>query len=98
MKKIKKSKVINRNHPWELGECYFVRTVTMHLVGRLIEIYDKELVFEDASWVADSGRFHDALKNGSLSEVEPFLNDVILGRDTVIDSTVWTHSLPREQK
>lgn len=98
MKKAKTKKLVKNNHPWKLNKYYFIRTVTMHLVGQLIEIFDKELVLKDASWVADSGRFHDALKNGSLEEVEPFLNEVILGRDTVIDATIWTHALPREQK
>lgn len=84
--------------PWVVGTQYFVRTVTYHLVGRLTHVFDRELVFEDASWVADSGRWHHALGTGRLSEVEPFLGPVILGRGAVVDAAEWRHELPSEPK
>lgn len=86
------------NTHWKIGEKYFVRTVTMHLVGKLIFINNKEIVLSDASWVADSGRFNDALKKGSLNEVEPFIDDVIVNREALVDATLWKHKLPTEQK
>ncbi len=84
--------------PWQLGENYIIRTVTMIQLGRLDYVGEKELVLSSASWVADTGRFHDALKTGKLNEVEPFTNDVIVGRGSIIDASVWTHKLPKEQK
>lgn len=83
---------------WTVGKKYFIRTVTMHLVGKLIKITDKEMLLEDASWIADSGRFHDALKTGEFDEIEPFVNDVIVNRNSVIDATEWRFDLPKEQK
>jgi len=85
-------------YPWEIGEKYFIRTVTMHLVGKLIAVTDKELLLENASWIADSGRFHDALKSGKFDEVEPFINDVIVNQTSVIDATIFDHELPQCQK
>lgn len=87
----------NQESPWKLGKNYFIRTVTMHLTGKLIFISDKELVLDDASWIADSGRFHDALKTGKLNEVEPFVNEIIINRGSIIDATIWNHLLPNEQ-
>ena len=84
--------------PWKTGNNYFIRTVTMHLVGELIYVDDKELVLRKASWIADSGRFHDALRNGEFYEVEPFINDVIVNRNSIIDATVFDHELPENQK
>ena len=81
-----------------IGEKYFIRTATYHSIGRLIAIYPNELMLEDAAWIADSGRFHDALKTGTLSEVEPFVSDLIVSRGGIIDATVWAHDLPLEQK
>lgn len=81
---------------WKIDETYFVRTVTHYCVGRLIEISDKELVFADASWVADCGRFNNALKVGKLEEVEPFVHPVLLNRSSIIDATIWGHPLPTE--
>jgi hypothetical protein len=87
-----------KSNPFKTGENYLIRTVTMILVGRLDEVHDAELVLSSASWVADTGRFYDALKTGKLDEVEPFLNDVVVGRGALIDATVWTNELPKEQK
>ena len=84
--------------PWQLKKNYFIRTVTMHLVGNLVAVTDKELLLENASWIADSGRFHDALKSGQFSEIEPFIEDVIINRSAIIDATVFNHNLPDQQK
>ena len=46
---------IEVSHPYEIGKNYFIRTVTHHLVGRLIKVTSKELVLEEASWIADDG-------------------------------------------
>lgn len=83
---------------WKLGKAYFIRTVTMHLIGKLKAITEKELLLEDAIWVADSGRFHNALKDGTLNEVEPFVDEVILNRECIVDSTIWKHLIPNKQK
>jgi hypothetical protein len=80
--------------PWRVGTAYLIRTVTYFILGRLTEIYELELVLEEASWVADTGRFHEALRTGKLAEVEPFVSAVIGGRDAICDSTEWTHALP----
>jgi len=64
----------------------------MHLIGKIKSINQKEILLEKASWIADSGRFHDALKTGELNEVEPFINDVILNRDCIVDASEWNHN------
>lgn len=83
---------------FEVGVSYFIRTVTMYLVGTIKNISGKEILMENAAWIADSGRFYDALKTGTLNEVEPFIQDVIVNRDCIVDATIWTHNLPLEQK
>ena len=83
---------------WCVGKVYFIRTVTMHLIGTLKAINEKEMLLDTAVWVADSGRFYDALKTGKLNEVEPFVNQVIVNRSSVVDATVWQHPIPTEQK
>ena len=87
------------NSAWEIGKAYLIRTVTMIDTGRLIAVTPHELVLTDAAWVADSGRFADALKTGKLNEVEPFPEGkVIIGRGSVVDAAEWLHPLPRSQK
>jgi hypothetical protein len=70
----------------------------MILTGHLLFIGEHELLLQDAAWIADTGRFADALKDGTLGEVEPFPNEAIVGRGSIIDAAIWDHPLPREQK
>ena len=86
------------NHPYKIGEAYLIRTVTFIALGKLEWVGEHELVLSSASWVADTDRFYNALKDGKLKEVEPFINDEIVGRGSIVDATIWTHPLPREQK
>jgi hypothetical protein len=54
-----------------VGAQLFIRTVTYHMTGRVVKRTGNLLELEDAAWIADSGRFADAIKTGELSEVEP---------------------------
>ena len=83
--------------PFEIGGKYYIRTVTYHATGKVKKIIGKFLVLEDAAWIADSGRFREAIMNGVLSEVEP-VDEMFLNTDTITDAFNWTHKLPREQK
>jgi|SRR5688572_6127322 len=86
------------SHPYQIGSPYFIRTVTHHHTGRLVVVTEHELVLEDAAWIADDGRFADALKTGNFSEIEPFPDgQVIVGRASVIDA-VKISATPRSQK
>lgn len=87
-------------HPYQIGANYFIRTVTHIDVGKLISVGEQELVLVDASWVADTRRYANAIAEGTLDEVEPYPDGqhVIVGRGSIIDATKWTHALPRTQK
>ena len=85
-------------HPYRIGVSYLIRTVTYAALGRLVRVTEHELTLEDASWVADTGRFTNALRDGTLSEVEPVFHPMIVGRGALVDANVWEHALPREQK
>ena len=76
------------SHPFEIGKNYFIRTVTHHLTGKLIEVWPTELVLVDAAWIADDGRLSDSLKSETFAEVEPFPDDrrIIVGRSSLIDA------------
>lgn len=91
-----------QDHPYHVGEKYFIRTVTFYHLGELAWVGDKELVLRagTASWIPDTGRFHKAMKDGVFAEAEPFdkNQDVIIGRGSIIDATIWNHSLILEAK
>lgn len=80
-----------------VGKKWFIRTVTYFLVGRLTKRMGAFLLLEEASWVADTGRFMDAIKNGTLNEVEP-VGPVIVNSASIVDMFPWNHKLPKDQK
>ena len=84
----------------KVGQNVFIRSFPHHYIGKLIEVYPRELVVQDASWIADSGRWMQALATGDLSEVEPYPDgeEVIVPRGNICDVSTWLHALPREQK
>lgn len=80
-----------------VGKKWFFRTVTYHMVGNVTKLIGKIAVLEDASWVADSGRFMNCIKEGQIKEVEP-VGIAFINLDTVTDFFPWKHNLPKEQK
>lgn len=91
-------KVVDKSGlPFKVSKSYFIRTVTYHLVGTVTAIGAGFLTLKDASWIADSGRFSQAIKNGTLSEVEP-VGDAIVNMASITDAFLWVHALPAAQK
>jgi len=84
--------------PLCVGQAVMVRTVTHYYTGRVAILTEEEVVLTDAAWIADTGRWHNALREGELIEVEPFVTPVSINRDAIVDVTEWAHALPREQK
>ena len=80
-----------------IGKSWFIRTVTYHLVGRVKKIVGNFLVLEDASWIPDSGRFMNTIKEGKLNEVEP-VGQALVNLNSITDMFPWRHDLPQEQK
>ncbi len=83
--------------PFEIGNSYFIRTVTYHVVGKVEAIKGAFLELSEASWVADSGRFSKAIGEGELSEVE-YVGDMIVNTSSIADACVWRHKLPKVTK
>jgi len=86
--------------PYVVGENYFIRTVTSFFTGKLKAVYEKELVLISCSWIADTGRFANAMKDFDvLSEIEPFpAGEILIGRGAIIDAHITKCELPAQQK
>jgi hypothetical protein len=96
-KVVKKEKL---NHPFEIGKMYIIRTVTMYILGRIVEVFEKELVLQECSWIPDTGRWSNALNTGDLNEIEPYIQSesVIIGRGSLVDCQVWKHDVKNQVK
>ena len=82
-----------------VGGKYFFRTVTYHMVGEVKKIVGRFAYLKGASWIADTGRFSDFIKDGlqTGTEVEP-VGEQFVNLDTVVDFFEWKHALPTKQK
>lgn len=82
-----------------VGQKIFFRTVTYHALGEVKKIVGRFVHLKTASWVADTGRFANFLKDGiqAGSEIEP-TGEMFLNMDTVVDFFIWKHKLPTDQK
>ncbi len=80
-----------------VGKKFFIRTVTYHLTGKVVKRMGAFIQLEDAAWIADSGRFTSAIKDGVLSEVEP-VGTAWVNLSSIVDFFPWKHKLPMEQK
>lgn len=86
--------------PWKIGSPYFIRTVTHHYTGKLVAVHAGEIVLTDAAWIADNGRFAQAVATGSFDEIEPYPDgaEVVIGRGSILDAVVVSFPVPRSQK
>lgn len=82
----------------EVGKAYLFRTVTHIELGKVESIHGDFVRLVKASWVADTGRYHDCLKNGELNEVEPYPDYTVVNLSSLINFAPWNHELPTQQK
>ena len=80
-----------------LGNKFLVRTVTYFCLGEVVAIHDNIVQLENASWVADTGRFSETIRHGSLKESE-YVGSMFFNMDSVVDFFPWNHELPSAEK
>jgi hypothetical protein len=78
-----------------IGKKVFIRSVTNYYTGRLEQGPEGWLQLGEAAWIADTGRFHVALRDGKLNEVEPYPGTCWVSVGAVVDLCEWSHELPR---
>lgn len=70
-----------------VGKNYHIRTVTMALAGELKSIDDKFIVLSNASWVADTGRYNEYIKDTSKVKENEYLGkDMIISIGAIVDA------------
>jgi len=88
-----------KKHPYAVGKNYLVRTVTMIYTGKLVKVYEQELVVVDAAWIPETERWMQAVADCKFKEVEPYPAgvEVVIGRGAILDA-VQIKTLPRQQR
>jgi hypothetical protein len=97
---IKKKSIKKIQSPIRVGNKVMIRSVTHYYTGEIVLLLKDEIILKDAAWIADTSLWSDALKSGTLNEVEPYPDGVFVavGRGAVVDVSDWNHDLPRVQK
>ena len=86
------------NYKKAIGENVFIMTVTFFYIGKIKSVTDKFITLEKATWIAETGRLTEFLKNGNYNEGEVLLNDLDINLDSIVASTKYLHSLPTKSK
>ena len=87
--------------PIRVGNNVLIRTVTHYQTGKIVEINEKpvpHVVLVNAAWIADTGRFNQALTASTVSEAEPFPSPVAVLLGAGVDITDWRGELPAAVK
>lgn len=85
--------------PIRVGNPVLIITVTRYYTGRIVGVTDSEILIEDAAWIADTGRFFDAFRDGELSEFEAYPDGVVsVARGCIVDVSTWPKALVRGKK
>ena len=91
------SKESSQGKFWKVGKTYLIRTVTMIYIGDLKEIInDQELVLKDCAWIPETSRWNEFLNGKKPNEMEPYPNDVLIGRGAILDVTEYKEKIKRE--
>jgi hypothetical protein len=90
-------KVLIKGWDQVVGKKVLIRTVTYHYTGKVESVGDGVMRLSGAAWIADSGRFHQALKESKFEEVEPYVKDVLINCAAIVDVTE-IDALPTTQK
>jgi len=87
--------------PIRVGNNVLIRTVTHYQTGKIVEINldpVPHLVLVNAAWIADTGRFNQALTASTVAEAEPFPSPVAVLLGAGVDITDWRGELPAAVK
>ena len=77
-----------------------IRTVTHYYIGELTDETPTWITLTQCSWIADTGRWHIALRDGALNEIEPYppTDHVRIAVGAIVDLAPWNHPLPTTAK
>ena len=82
----------------QLGDKVFIRTLTYHYIGEVIEETPEYIKLSKTVWVADSGQFTKAIQKGELSEIEIIGVDTHVMKSNIVDCIEWNHEIPTNRK
>lgn len=98
MKKATRSKTDGKLGAFRVGDTVVIRGIPYHYIGKITELGEHTVTLAPgAVWLADSGRWGSAfLRDGTVSEAEPYPDGVTIGYGVIADVTAWRHRIPEQ--
>ena len=90
----RQSKATGDSEVFEIGAEVFIKTVTYHYTGRIVDVVDGFVFLEDVAWIADSGRFTEFMKE----EKEPQSLEAELYGDRIVKINIGSITEVVERK
>lgn len=80
---------------WIPGRQYIVRTVIMIYVAtfKKEEREGKDLIFENCAWIPETSEWHKFVKGVEPREMQPYANDMLINRESIVDATPLTEPM-----
>ena len=82
----------------QVGDKVFIRTLTYHYIGRVVEETPEYILLGATVWVADSGLFTKTIQDGLLSEIEIIGVNTFIMKSNIVDVIEWRHPIPTQRK
>lgn len=84
--------------PHGVGDVVVIRAIPYHYIGKIAVLGEHTVsLAPGATWLADSGRWSDFLRNGTPNESEPYPDGVTIGYGAIADVTAWKHVIPGQE-
>ena len=88
---------------FEEGQAYYFRGNQWAYLGRVKSVAAGFIELVEASWVADDGRYGEALSRGvprinELEKIPPQCEPYLIAMNQISDAAKWVHELPTESK
>lgn len=81
--------------PYTVGNKVVIRAIPYHYIGEIESVgYHSVTLKFGAVWLADSGRWNNMLRTGTVNECEPFPDGVTIPFAVIADITGWAHAIP----
>lgn len=94
LKAKKQNPSVGSSEVFEIGAEVFIKTVTYHYTGRIVDVSEGFVFLEDVAWIADSGRFTEFMKE----EREPVSLESELYGDKIVKINIGSITEVVERK
>lgn len=82
---------------FEVGQQYYIETLTKYYVGKVVSCDGCELVLESAAWVASTGLMTDFMAKGKSQNLEvEIIGEIGIPIGMITAKSPWPHKLWKE--